>query len=155
MASTQANPTRTKTLTKTVFDLNTFDRVVLEKTVTLPAPMESVTDAIQAFGNDTEAVLAALQSALDARVATADSTTPWNIEQENEDGEKELVPYTGASADESKEKAINLGVLNLAKAFRMWPTKGDKEAAAKKRAAREKVIAMIRDNPAMLQSFQG
>lgn len=145
-------PVKANPVTRTVFDLTSFDDVKLVKDFTPPTPVTSVEEALAAVGNDTAALLAVINEGLtqSARDAAYDNIEGFKIVGENgEAGEQ----YSGKFADESKSKLINAAVLNIAKMFSggSWDTASKEQ----KRGWKEQAVEMLRSNPAMLASIQG
>lgn len=142
----------TKTIQRTVFDLNTFNDVLLKKVVTLPAKPASVEEALAAVGNDKEKLLTVIYEGLVADHVETESAKMDGFQTVGEDGEL-AGPYTGKFADEAISKNINGAILNLAKAFShgSW----DSMNADQKRNLKNQAVEMIRSNPAMVASIAG
>jgi hypothetical protein len=143
--------TATKKVQRTVFDLATFDDVTLQKEVTLPTKPTSVEEALAAVGNDASKLLDVIYTGLcDAAAETAKNDIS-GFRALDEDGKPGDADYTGTFADESKGKAINLAILNMAKAAgydKSLPleTRNKLKADAKD---------LIKSNPAMLKFIAG
>jgi hypothetical protein len=153
MATSQTQPTETKTNTKpvqvTVFDLKTFDKVTLSKDVTMPEKPTSLEDALAAVGNDKDVLLSVIYDGLCERTADEAKKDLSTFTYENDEGEE--VTFDGIPCDEKKGKAINGVILGLAKAMGF-----DKSLSKeKKRELKESARDAIRQNPVMLKAFQG
>ena len=140
----------TKEVTRTVFDLGTFDKVTLTKVITLPAKPTSIQEALAAVGNDSAALLLVIYDGLCEQAAESAKQDLSGFMVESEDGETSE-PYIGTPVDEKKGKAINGAVLNLAKAMGY-----DKSLSKeKKRELKETAMNALRSNPALVASIQG
>ena len=105
---------QTKPVTRTVFDLASFDNITLTKVVTLPAAPSSLEEALQAVGNDKAKLLSVIYEGLCAETVEterADMSGYMTVAEEDEPS----VPYTGTIATEEQGKQINATVLNFAK----------------------------------------
>jgi hypothetical protein len=155
MATTQVTPTAasaasTKAVTRTVFDLTTFDDLKLTKTVTLPAKPENLEQALAAVGNDQSKLMAVIYEGLVAEKLENERNDASGFMVIPDEGEPTEL-YTGTFADESKTKAINGAVLNLAKAAGY-----DKSLPIeKKNELKQQARDFIRGNPAMLKFIAG
>jgi hypothetical protein len=149
MTPTNGTPA-TKTVQKTVFDLQKFDDVLLKKEVTLPPPVQSVEDALAAVGNDASKLLSVINAGLEdlaLNQAREDMNGFRVVDAEGELGEV----YSGRAADEETGKKINAAVLTIAKLNGY-----EKSLSPEKKAAiKAKSIQFFRDNPAMLGSIAG
>jgi hypothetical protein len=161
MATTQTNPNEdntqapaqpTKTVTRTVFDIQKFDDVKLQKVVPLPAKPATIEEALAAVGNDSSKLLDVIYEGLVGQQMDAEYNNIKGFKVVGEDGELGE-DYTGQYADESKTKLINAAVLTFAKlnAGGTWDTLSKE----KKRELKDNAIAFMRSNPAMLASIQG
>lgn len=153
MATSTVNPTPTikySPVTKTVFDLATFDDVRLTKEFVPPTEPKTLEDALAAVQNDQTKLLALIHKGLVAEARDAQYNDMSGFRQIGEDGEPGEV-YSGKFADESQGKLINAGILTMAKLYAggAWDSKNKDE----KKALKEKAAEFIRSNPAMLASF--
>lgn len=133
------------TINRTVFDLDSFEDVYLTKEVPFQEAA-SVEEALARLGGDSKKLLEAVNDGLLAdakRVASKDTSIPWMIELENEDGTTKREVFSGTVAD---SKIVNGMVLNLAKSVYGY----NKAAAAKDKAgkqkAKESAMAFIAGN---------
>lgn len=115
--SNQMSPTtsNTKKVTRTVFDLATFDDVTLQKVVTLPNKPSTLEEALAAVDNDQAKLLDVIHEGLCATVedaARADLSGFMTIPEA--EGEASEV-YAGSVATEEQGKLINAAVLTFAK----------------------------------------
>lgn len=137
-------------VTRTVFDLASFDDVKLSKPFNPPSAPTTLEEALAAVGNDTSKLLSVIHEGLisEARQNAYDAIDGFFIV--TEDGVSDT-PYTGKFADDEKGKLINNAILALAK------INGYEKSLApeKKKALKDKAISFLRDNPAMLASLQG
>ena len=138
---------------KTVFDLKTFDNVLLKKGYELPRMPTSTTDALAMVGNDTQALLSTFWNGLCKKVmddtynsAVNDGT--WFLTDKDKNITSEA--YTGQSADKDKKAMIDAAVLTLAKLNGYDKDMSAEAKEAKKEAARK----FLRENPAMLGGLQ-
>lgn len=152
MATTQATPApaaTTKAINRTVFDLAKFEDVKLTKTITLPNKPANIQEALTAVGGDTEKLLNVIYEGL---VADASDTARDQIDGFKvigEDGEPGEL-YIGKYADEEKSKLIGNAVLSMAKMFGY-----DKSLpVAKKNELKDRAMAFLKENPAILASIQ-
>lgn len=140
----------TKPVTRTVFDLMSFDNVRLTKVMTLPAKPTSVQEALEAVGNDPAKLLDVIYSGLvtDATNREYEDITGFLVidDETGKPGE----PYTGKFADEEISDKINAAVLALAK-IQGYDKSLPKE---KKTELKETARNFLRSNPAMLASIQ-
>ena len=141
----------TKTVTRTVFDLEKFDDVKLTKEVQLPAAPASVADALSACGNDESKLLKLIYEGMTSETVETARNDISGFRVVNEDDEPGD-SYTGKFADESKSKAINLMVLNTAKVAFGY---GKDQTAEQKRASKASAIEAIRSNPAIVKGLAG
>jgi hypothetical protein len=154
MATSNVNPTPTvekkySPITKTVFDLKTFQDVKLEKPFVPPAEPKSLEDALAAVGHDNNKLVQLIHKGMlaEARDNQYDDMTGFIIQSDEGEGQ----PYSGTFADESQGKLINAGILTMAKLYAggAWDTK----SAEEKKKLKETAAEFIRSNPAMLASF--
>lgn len=120
------------TVSKSVFDLETFADVVLVKPVDFSAAT-STEEALTRLGGDTAKLLSVINEGLlevRKREVRADATA-WMQETEAEDGTTILEAFDGTIAD---QKMVNNLVLNIAKSSFGY----NKAAAAKDKAAKQK-----------------
>jgi hypothetical protein len=146
------NEVQVKKIQNTVFDLTTFDSVVLTKNVPMPVKPTSIEEALVAVENDRDALLKVIYDGLCERAIEQAKQTIEGFLVVGEDGEPGE-QYTGKYADEDKTKLINAAVLTLAKmqAGGGWDTL-DKSA---KKNLKSGAVEFLRANPAMLVSLQG
>lgn len=141
---------KTRKTTMTVFDLGAFDDVKLVREVELPAKPTSIEEALAAVGNDKAALLAVVYDGLCERVVEEAKKHPetfFVLDGEGDPGDL----YTGSPVSEAKGKAINLSVLNLAKAMGY-----DKSLPLEKRNELKKAaFDALRSNPALISMLQG
>lgn len=142
--------TATKTVKATVFDLKLFDDVKLTKQVTLPVKPTTIQEALEAVGNDSEALLSVIYDGLVERTVESAKNDLSTFQVVNEDGEAGE-NYTGTPVSEEKGKAINAAILGIAKAMG-YEKSLPKE---KKSALKDQAMNFMKSNPAMLESIQG
>jgi len=114
MPETTETTPKTKTITRTVFDLAVFDGVQLTKEINLPVAPTSLEEALAAVGNDSVKLLSVIHEGLCAAAEDSARVDMRGFREVGEDGEPGEV-YTGQYADEEKTKQINGMVLNFAK----------------------------------------
>lgn len=148
---TDATPkVATRTTTMTVFDLNAFDDVKLTRDVELPSKPTTIEDALAAVGNDKNALLSIIYAGLIETTVEEAKKHPETFSVVDENGEAGEL-YTGTPVSESKGKAINLSVLNLAKAMGY-----DKSLPLEKRKAlKQAAFDALKGNPALIAMLQG
>ena len=141
-------------ITKTVFDLNTFEEVTLTKNVPDFIPAENTTEVLARIGNDSAKMLELLNAGLKAeereKVET-DPSIPFLVPALNDEGEEiegQLVPFTGAPANKEKVNALKL---TLAKTV-FGLTKG--MTADEKREAKNQALEMIKATPTIKAGLQ-
>lgn len=133
-------------ITRTVFDLKTFDDVKLTKPFPLPEKPTSVSAALALVGNDETALLDLIYKGVvsKARDAAYESLQGFLTVEDNE-------PYTGQCADEETGKKIDNAILALAK-VNGYSKDLPKE---KKDAIKAEVASFLRANPGMLKGIMG
>lgn len=134
-------------ITRTVFDLSTFDDVKLRKAFPLPAKPETVAEALALVGNDNARLLDLIYKGV---VAAARDEAAANIQGFVTDDD-EATPYTGRYADEVTGKKIDNAILALAK------VNGYEKSLPKERkdAIKADVTKFLRENPGMLKGIMG
>lgn len=150
-------------VTRTGLSAADFQEVTLVKQVAF-TPAESLQAALEALGNDQEALLKIINSGLaeKAKDEARDNSAAWRTYKLDEQGEivtENGVPvingeFTGSLVDSDK---LNMILLPMAKNVKgengqtLWPEKGAKGDTAKmKRDAREKALELIKGNPALM-----
>ena len=137
-------------VTRTVFDLASFDDVKLSKPFNPPSAPTTLEEALAAVGNDTEKLLSVIHEGLisEARQSAYNQIDGFFVVDETGVTDQ---PYQGKYADDEKGKLINNAILALAK------INGYEKSLApeKKKALKDKAVSFLRDNPAMLASLQG
>lgn len=143
--TTDAKLPKVPTITRTVFDLDSFEDVELLKEVPF-TPAATVEEALARVGGDSAKLLEAVNDGLLAdakRVAAHDNSIPWLQDVEDENGKIVRENFDGTIAD---SKVVNGMVLNMAKAVYGY----NKAAAAKdkagKQAAKQAAMAFIAGN---------
>ncbi len=133
-------------ITRTVFDLATFDDVKLTKPFVLPAKPATLQDALALVGNDETALLNLIFTGVTAQARDAAYENMAGFVTV-EDGEA----YTGRCADEKTGKAIDGAILALAK------VNGYSKDLPKERkdAIKAEVTNFLRANPGMLKGIMG
>ena len=106
----------TKTVTRTVFDLASFDDVKLEKLVAVPAKPTTIEEALTSAGNDTSKLLDLIHEGLVSEaMEAARADVSGFLVAETEDSEEAGKPYTGQFASDEQKDHINKLVLDFAK----------------------------------------
>lgn len=152
MATSQTSATPAapapKLTTKKVKNLETFEDVLLAKTVPTVPPVVSVEEALRRVGNDHKKLLSLIQEGLqaDAIESARDSNDGWF--ETDDDGDPTEVPFTGTAAD---SKVVNFAVLSVAKMMFDFDSATTKE---QKREAKKLAAEEIKSNPRMLASLQ-
>jgi hypothetical protein len=137
-----------KLTTKKVKNLDTFEDVLLAKTVPTVPPVVSVEEALHRVGNDHKKLLSLIQEGLqaDAIEQARNSNDGWF--ETDEDGDPTDVEFTGTAAD---SKVVNFAILNVAKIMFDFDAATTKE---QKREAKKLAAEEIKSNPRMLASLQ-
>lgn len=147
---TKESKPETRKTTMTVFDLQQFDDVKLVREVELPTKPETIEQALAHVGHDKEALLNVIYDGLCERAVEEAKKHPETFHVVTDDGESEDL-YTGTPVSEEKGKAINLSVLNLAKAMGY-----DKSLPLEKRKAlKQAAFDALKGNPALITMLQG
>lgn len=136
-------------VTKTVFDLNSFEEVLLAKEVPF-SPVASVDEAVSKLGNDAKALLEIINIGLRTKLrndASSDSNIPWMETDEN--GKITDKEFTGVVAD---SKSVNALRLNLAKTFSAG--KWDSLDADAKRTFKDQALNFIKSSAEIKTSLQ-
>jgi hypothetical protein len=140
-------------ITRTVFDLATFDDLKLQKAFIAPVQPASADDALALVGNDKQKLLNLIYDGMvaEARAAQYDDISGFHMLDEN--GKETAEEYSGKFADTDRGKAINLTILNMAKSFAgaAWDSLSTEEKNKNKKDAAD----MIRSTPAMLARVAG
>lgn len=148
MTPTTDNGSRFGTdVTRTVFDLTSFDDVKLKKPFPLPEKPATVAEALALVGNDEAQLLDLIYKGVvsKARDAAYASDQGWvTVEEPSE-------AYNGRFADEETGKKIDAAILALAK-VNGYSKDLDK---AKKEAIKAEVTGFLRANPGMLKGIMG
>lgn len=153
---TPQTATPKKTVQMTVFDLVKFDSVKLAKEFTIPAKPTTLEEALAAVGNDAVKLLDVIHEGLiseatDAAKSTIEGFHTLEDESKLTDSSTWGAAYAGPYADEQKEKAINLAILNIAKAGGF-----DKSLPLEVRnKLKADAMEFIRANPAMIAFIAG
>lgn len=133
-------------VTRTVFDLATFDDVKLTKPFVLPEKPSSLQEALALVSNDEAALLNLIYKGV---VSKARDEAYANLQgfltvEDNE-------PYAGQCADEETGKKIDNAILALAK------VNGYSKDLPKERkdAIKAEVAGFLRANPGMLKGIMG
>lgn len=133
-------------VTRTVFDLATFDDVKLTKPFPLPAKPATVAEALSLVGNDETQLLDLIYKGVvsKARDEAYNSIQGFLTVEDNE-------PYSGQCADEETGKKIDNAILALAK------VNGYSKDLPKERkdAIKAEVASFLRANPGMLKGIMG
>ena len=166
MATTQTVPTAKAILTqKTGFDLESKSDVLVVKIGSL-APITSMQDFVSRLGNDSQTILKVINDGMEAYEAErlrADSSVPWQTEEEDENGETVLTPFEGNLISEENGKKLAVNVLNIAKLMFGYPaSKLPKDAPASvksetkalKQVAKLKAQEMLLSNPAVVEALK-
>jgi hypothetical protein len=145
MATSNVTPTSTVTkeppVIRTVFDLDSFDEVTLQKAVPF-SPVSSIEEANKVLGHDAAKFLAIVNTGLRTELrnaAVSDTSIPWMVADEKGN----LTPFSGTAADNKVVSALRL---NLAK--NVFGYKSDEQGgnAESRSAAKEKALEFIRGN---------
>jgi hypothetical protein len=135
-----------------VFDLDSFDDVLLLKFVPAPPKPKSIQEALAMVEGKTEKLMQIVYDGLvaDLRKAEYEKLEGFKlVNKESKDGSGGP-DYTGNSADETKKDLINAAVLNFAKILGY-----DKDLSPeKKNQIKEQARDLIRKNPEMVRSIQ-
>lgn len=125
-------------VTRTVFDLDSFDEIELTKQYDF-SPVTSAEEAVARLGNDTERFLRAVNAGLQAEIEAdlKKDATGWSVVAD--DGR--LTPYAGTQLD---KKAVSNTVIVLAKNAFGYDNDGPLE---QKRATKKLAQDFIRNNP--------
>jgi hypothetical protein len=135
-------------VTRTVFDLATFDEVQLSKPFTPPTAPQTVEEALAACGNDTAKLLEVIHAGLtaEARDRAYNTLDGFAIVV---DGEVTETLYTGRAAEGDMKKKIDNAVLSMAKVYGY-----DKSLPIDKRnELKDQARSDMRKNPRVLASF--
>jgi len=157
MATTTVTPSTTKEIrtTKTVFDLDSKFDVTLVK-VGQFSPVTNMQEFVVRLGNDAGKILAIVNDGLESHERNQLSTNEsiaWQQEDENENGETVLTPFSGTTLTEEKSRQLGQNVLNMAKMLFGYAKDmaGGKEA---KRAAKAKAQEMLLSNPQVIEALK-
>ena len=150
---TPTTPATTLTVTKSVFDLDTFSKVKLEKTIPEPSAPTSVEEALSAAGNDTAAFLRIFHNGLieSAKETAAASTDGFYAVSDEDEDETEKTPYTGRSATPEQGENIKQFLAKLNQAQGLVKS----TPPARKKEIKANVIAFVKANPALIQMLLG
>ena len=147
-------------VTKTVFDLDSKGEVVVRKVGEF-SPVSNMEQFVQRLGSDAALILRLANKALEnytEDMLASDTNQPWQLVEEDENGNEVLSPFSGTLLSTEKSKGLNATVINLAKvifgyAKNMVP--GDVDANRKaKKDAKEKALSMILSNPAAIEGLR-
>lgn len=135
-------------ITKTVFDLTSFDEVTLVKVVPDFVPAENSAEVLARVGNDAVKLLALMNAGLKSaeRDAVENDSSPWHTFKSDESGEptKEVNgPFSGVPADSDKVNALKLTLAKTVFGYSKQMTKEEKAAA------KTSAIEMIKTTPAI------
>jgi hypothetical protein len=139
------------TVTKTLFDLGSFEEITLVKPVEFMPPAD-VNEALSRLGGDTSKLMSVIADGMlteykNTLRRTADG---WHTFKEDSDGEPTSEingEFTGQVADMKK---VNNLKLSLAKSVFGFEKSMSKEA---KRAAKESAAEMIKNTPAIREGL--
>ena len=136
------------TVRKTVFDLDSADRVTLVKSFIPPAPVANVQEALARLENDHARLLEVINSGLQEieQAKVRDSQDGWYVEPEDEDDEKVL--FAGTTADIAKVNAIIAPLQKIQGLTKQMPKE-------QKRAIKLGLYKMIKDTPALRAMVAG
>lgn len=148
-----STPIKQTPITKTIFDLDTMEEVLLVKPVPDFVPAENSHEVLSRVGNDTTKMLKLLNDGLRLaeRAAVAEGSEPWHTFVADENGEPSDEVngvFTGTVAD---TKAVNALKLTLAKTvfgFSKNMSKDDKNFA------KDAALEMIKSTPAIKAGLQ-
>lgn len=143
---TPTTGTKTERVNNTVFDLDSFDDVLLFKNVAFE-PVTTTQEALARVGNDTAKFMEIVNEGLRQHVresAKNDNSTPWL--QEDEDGD--VSEFTGTIAS---GKDVNTLKLTLAKTLFGYGKAKDADA---KRASKAKAMDFIKSNDEIRESLK-
>lgn len=135
--------------TQSVFDLDTKSDVTLFKQVNF-TPATDTQEALSRVGNDASTFMKIVNAGLRTFTldqAKEDTSIPWTAK----DDEGNPVPFSGTTISEEKSKQLDANVLNMAKMLFGYE-KG--KAKEEKRVAKEKALAMLLDNPAVIEGLR-
>lgn len=139
-----------KEVQKTVFDLDSFDFVLLKKMVTLPPKPASLDEALKLYNNQADVLLDLIYAGMEEKYVQQerDKMEGFRIVDEDDELGDE---YHGTYADKDKAKLINNAVLSFAKMLGY----NKQMTADEKRAIKETARKTLRETPAILKSIQG
>jgi hypothetical protein len=166
MSTTTVNPQVTENFThkvisvrKNVFDLDSKSDVLVAKIGDFE-PVTTMEEFVSRLGNNAAAILQIVNDGLEKYTENqlAASDTPWQLVEEDENGNETLSAFSGTLISEEKSKSLNATVINLAKAIfgyakQMVPGDAEKNREAKK-AAKAQAMAMILSNPAAIEGLK-
>lgn len=140
-------------ITRTIFDLDTFESVKLMKNVPDFVPAENTTEVLTRIGNDHGKMLELLNAGLKAAERAAvegNNDIPFLTKKLDDDGEEteELIPYSGTPANEDKVNALKLTLAKTVFGYNKSMSKDEKKAA------KDSAISMIKDTPAIKAGLQ-
>ena len=152
-------------VSKTILDLDSKGEVTLVKSAAPPAPITSMEDFVSRMGNDAEQILkyagvAYLQYFKDNLESNPE--VPWQLADEDEEGNVVLVPFTGTPIADDKLKQLNATVINLAKMVFGYSKKmvagatpeAIKANRAAKAASKAQALEMVLANPAAVEALK-
>jgi hypothetical protein len=137
---------------RTVFDLSTFDNVLLYKFVPAPARPKDIKQALDLVGGRTERLMELIYDGLVADLRKSEYLKIEGFRLPNEETKDGSggPEYTGSFADDTKKDLINAAVLNFAKILGY-----DKDLSPEKKdSIKEQARDLIRKNPEMVRSIQ-
>lgn len=148
-----ATPIKQSPITKTVFDLVSFDEVTLVKVVPDFVPAENTSEVLARIGNDANVMLSLLNAGLKERERdnVATNNDPWHtyaVDSEGETTSEVNGVFTGVPADMG---AVNALQLTLAKTVFGYNKSMSKD---EKRAAKASALDMIKANDAIKAGLQ-
>jgi hypothetical protein len=138
MASQANGAVETVRRQMTVFDLDTFDEITLQKVVPY-TPVTSTAEALQRLGNDSGKFLSIINEGLKAEVRRGLDADPSNWIVLDDEGKPTDQVFTGTKAD---RKTVNGLVLTLAKTIFGFSKELTREQKA---TAKENAVSMIRN----------
>jgi hypothetical protein len=147
-------------VTKVVFDLDSKGEVTVRKVGDF-TPVENMEQFVQRLNSDAALILKLANKALENYTEdqlSADSNVPWQLVEEDENGNESLSPFSGTLLSPEKSKGLNATVINLAKvifgyAKQMVPGDVNANREAKK-AAKQSALNMILSNPAAIEGLR-
>jgi hypothetical protein len=141
-------------ITQTVFDLNTFDEVLLVKNVPDFIPAENMAEVLVRVGNDSAKVLELVNAGLKSNERAAIETNPqipWHtfvLDAEGEPTKEINGVFTGTPADFDKVNSLRLTLAKTVFGYSKSMSKAEKSAA------KDSAMEMIKTTPAIKAGLQ-